>query len=141
MRTPFLPIAAILLSAASLQAANELVLVVHPSSTVKSATKAEAAALLRGDTLFLGGKKVSLILGKPSTKSLPAVTYGLLGTNPSGLLDKIKQAKMRGVAFDPVFADSSEEVVAKVAANPSAVGILLEAESAGKGVRVVQIAD
>ncbi len=141
MRNRFPILAALMASALSLQAAEALVMVVHPSNPVKATNKAEAASLLRGDTLFLGGKKVTLILGKPSTKSLPAVTYGLLSTNPSGLLEKIKQAKMRGVAYDPVFADSSDEVESKVAANPSAVGILLQSEASGKGVRVVPIAD
>lgn len=128
-------------SAISVAAGEPLALIVHPSNPVKTISKAEAASLLRGDTLFVGGKKVSLILGKPSTRSLPAVTYGLLYTSPSGLLGLIKQTKMRGVTFDPEFLDTPEAVEAKVAANPSAIAIMLVSEIKGSGVKVIPIAE
>ncbi len=130
-----------LLTGLTLQAGEPLALIVHPSNPVKSFSKEEAAALLRGDTLFIGGKKVTIILGKPSTKSLPATTYGILYTSPTGLLGIIRQAKMRGVAFDPEFLDTPEAVEAKVAADPKAIAILLKSEVKGTGVKVIPIPD
>lgn len=127
--------------ALSLHAGEPLVMVVHPASTAKSITKEEAGSLLRGNTLFLGGKRITLVLSKPSTRSLPAVSYGLTATSPAGLLGLIKQAKMRGVVYDPEFVDTADAVEARVASTPNAVGFLLASESKGAGVKVIPISE
>ena len=128
-----------LLWTVSLLGAEPLVLVVNPASPVRTLSVAEAASLIKGESLFLAGKKVLLVLTKPSGPSLPAVCFGLIQTSPAKYFALVKQARMRGVLLDPQFLDSPGALEAAVAANPQAVGFLLKREAAGTGTRLVSI--
>ena len=129
------------LSAASLLAGDPIVMVVSPNGPFTKLSRANAVDLLKGDATQIGGKRVTLVLTKPSftLRSLPAVTYGLLGLAPTAYLALTKQAKMRGIPLDPQFMDTPEAVEASVAANSAAVGFLLKAEAKGAGVTLISL--
>jgi hypothetical protein len=128
-----------LASALTAVAAEPLAALVNPALPLKAMTRDGAAAILRGDILFLNGKRLVLILPKPSSPSLPAVTFGLLKENPQAFLMRIKGAKLRGLNLDPQFVDTAEGVVAAVAANSAGIGFLAAKDAKGPGVRIIPI--
>lgn len=128
-----------LLLAATATAAEPLVLVVNPGLALTKIDRQTAADLLSGDQLSLSGKRIHLVLPKPSGKSLPNVTYGLLSISPPAYLRMVLEAKSQGKHFDPTFLDSSEAVEADIARDPTAISLLAVSEAKGKGTRLIPI--
>ena len=122
-------------------AADPLVALVSPANTCKVLTREKACAMLRGDMLFLEGKRLVIVLTKPSSASLPAVTFGLLKESPQAFLMRVKAAKLRGVNLDPLFVDSPEAMLAAVAGNAAAVGFLAAKDAKPQGVRILPLSD
>lgn len=118
-----------------------LVAIVHPTSPLKALTREKCAQILKGDITFLEGKRVSLVLTKPSSSSLPAVTFGLLSESPQAYMMRIKAAKLRGLALDPQFVDSAEGLLSAVASSPTAIGFLAAKDAKGTGVRILAVTD
>ena len=116
-----------------------LAAVVHPASSLKTITRDKCAQILRGDMPFLEGKRIALVLTKPSSPSLPAVTFGLLGESPQAYLMRIKAAKLRGQTLDPLLVDTPEALLAAVAATPMAIGFLPAKDAKGAGVRILAV--
>jgi hypothetical protein len=131
----------ILVSALAVPGGEPIVALAHPASALKSITREKAAQILRGEMLFLDGKRLVLVLTKPSSASLPAVTFGLLQENPQAYMMRIKAAKLRGVNLDPQFMDSPDAVISSVAGNPNAVGFLAAKEAKAVGVKILPIPD
>lgn len=79
------------------------------------------------------------MLTKPSSKSLPAVTYGLLHQAPPAFLSAIRLAKTQGIALDPQFMDSPGAVEELITKNPQAMGVLVQSEAGGKGTLLIPL--
>lgn len=126
-------------AALTLRAGEPLVMVANTSGSFKSLPKSALVDLLKGESTQVNGKRVTIFLTKPSSKSLPAVTYGLLGMAPTAYLSLIKQAKMRGVNIEVEFAESVEALEASVAANPAAIGFLAKSEAKGTKTILVSL--
>jgi hypothetical protein len=131
----------VLLSALAMPGGEPIVALVNPASALKALTRDKAAQILRGEMLFLGGKRLVLVLTKPSSLSLPAVTFGLLKENPQAFMMQIKAAKLRGIDLDPQFMDSPEAVIATVAGNVNGVGFLAAREAKAVGVKILPVPD
>ena len=144
LRTCFLFLASALaamtaMTAMTAMSAEPLVALVNPALALKSITRDKAAAILQGDALFLDGKRVVIVLTKPSSPALPAVTFGLLKESPQAFLMRVKAAKFRGVNLDPQFVDSPDGLLAAVAGNPAAIGFLPARDAKPLGVRILPI--
>lgn len=122
-----------------LSAAEPLVLVLNPSHPFGKVDRAMVIDILKGNTTFIAGKRVAIALTKPSSKSLPAVTYGLLQLAPPAYLASVRLAKTQGIALDPTFLDSSAAAEAFVAGNPLALGVLAQSEATGKGTLLIPL--
>lgn len=131
----------LLVSALAASPGEPLVALVHSGSPLKAISREKAAQILTGDLTFLEGKRLALVLTRPSSVSLPAVTFGLLHENPQSYMLRIKAAKLRGLNLDPQFVDSPEAMAAAVAGNPSGIGFLAGREAKVSGVQILPIPD
>lgn len=122
-----------------LSAAEPLMLVLNPSHPFGKVDRGMVVDLLQGNTTLIGGKRITLVLTKPSSKSLPAVTYGLLRQAPLAYLSAVRLAKTQGLALDPQFLDSPGAVEEFIAKNPQAMGVLVQSEAGGKGTLLIPL--
>lgn len=134
-----LKVCLLLLCGLCLGAAEPLVLVLNPGHPFGKLNRAMAVDILKGNTTLINGKRITLLLTKPSSKSLPAVTYGLLQQAPSAYLSAVRLAKTQGIALDPQFLDTPGALEEAVARNPQALGFLAKAEATGSGTLLIPL--
>jgi len=129
----------ILLTGFSLLGGEPIVLVLNNALKLDAPSSEAIAKLLKGESLYLQGKKVHIYLTKPSSKSLPAVTYTLLKLSPGDYMKVIMEAKSNGVGLDPHFMNTAQEAEAAVADDPLGVSVLVASDAKGTSTRLITI--
>jgi ABC-type phosphate transport system substrate-binding protein len=138
MRSRLSIICLLLLSAASVAFATDFAVVVNPANPVREMTLGELAKVFKAKTAsWPGGKGITLVLrdpGSPGTKFIIEKVLG--GTLEQGKV--VLNDPSRKSTVPVVFAESDEEVLRIVAANPGAIGVI-DVYNITSAVKVVKI--
>ena len=137
-------VCAVLGSTTGLRAEAEppFVVIVNAANPVTTLAKADASRLFLKRTIVWkhGGKVMPIDLGEGSP-ARKAFSVAVLGKDVPAVKGYWQQLIFTGKGIPPIEKSTEAEVVAYVAANPTAIGYVSPAASAGAGVKVLQITD
>ena len=136
--------AAVFLTVAPADAADdEFVMVLNARNPTTTVSQAEVRAIYTGQRSFWHGVVPMKVFSRsPRSEASTGFIEGVLGTTTSRYEQDWASRQLSGQGIAPVPADSSEDVVASVAAFPGGIGFILASEawsSGAEGIKIIEI--